>query len=105
LVTNGEILSFVAKIVPSSVALGVPLYCIELGVRQAKNLCRMTTSIIAPAKSAADAIRYMEQHFPDALAHADVQRVFEARHVIINWPQGMVDIVGKDESNTIFPSL
>jgi hypothetical protein len=77
------------------------LFCVEVGCRQGKNLCRMTTSIVVPAKTTADAIRYVEQHFPASLAQGTVQRVFEVMHVVVNWPQGDVEIAETaDESTT-----
>jgi hypothetical protein len=52
----------------------------------------MIASIIVMAGTSADAIHYVEQHLPDVLAKAAVQRVFEVEHVIVNWPTGTVSI-------------
>jgi hypothetical protein len=78
------------------------LFCVELGQRQTKNYCRMTTSVIVAAKTPENAVRYVEQHLPDALAHAAVQRVFRAQHVLVNWPNGTVKVAEKGSSDILF---
>lgn len=79
----------------------MPLYCVEIGRRQRKNLCRMLTSIVVPAKSPSGAVRYVESHCSDALVEGSVQRVFEAKHVIVDWPSGAVSIADARPSQEI----
>lgn len=102
LVTSGKNLRFVAKIVTLSVGSGMALYCVELGQRQTKNYCRMMSSVIVAAKTPENAVRYVEQHLPNVLAHAVVQRVFKATHVVVNWPNGTVEVAEKGSSDVLF---
>lgn len=55
----------------------------------------MLTSIIVPAKTPEDVIRYVERESPDALAHAYIERVFEVAHVTICWPTHTINIIPK----------
>jgi 23S rRNA A2030 N6-methylase RlmJ len=69
------------------------LFCVELGIRQRKNLCRMTSSVLIMAKTPADAVEYVTRRCPRLLRRATVQRVFETGHVVVDWPTGDVAIV------------
>ena len=77
------------------------LFCIELGVRQRKNLCRMTTSVVVPGTNSAD----IQRTIPPFFEHGTVQRVFEAEHVIVNWPIHSIDIVEKEHSGMFLADL
>ena len=76
------------------------LFCVELGIRQRKNLCRMTTSMVLIAENSEDAIQNVKSRCPRALAQGEVQRVFEVEHVIVYWPTQTISIVESSESNT-----
>jgi hypothetical protein len=69
------------------------LFCVELGVNQQNNLCRVTASIIVMATTTADAASYLERRCPEVLRRAEIQRIFEAEHVFVDWPNGEVAIV------------
>jgi hypothetical protein len=71
------------------------LYSVEAGIKELPNFSRMTTSTVVLAETQAEAIRYVETHCPDVLANADIQRVTEVQHVVVNWPDGLVDIIEK----------
>jgi hypothetical protein len=68
------------------------LYCLEIGIRERKNLCRMTKSIVLLAPTPADAIRQANQLHPTLSRCGEVQHVFQASHVIVDWPSGTVDV-------------
>lgn len=72
------------------------LFCIELGIRETHNLCRMTSSIIAVADKPDDAVAYVERQCPELLRCAAVQRVFEVERVVMDWRSGNVAILPRD---------
>ena len=78
------------------------LFSVEIGIRQRKNLCRMRSSIVVTAETSADAVRYVEQHFPNTVANAEIQRVCEVEHVFVDWPTGTVCIAEAQPSEQIF---
>lgn len=69
------------------------LYCVEIGTHTLKNLSRMTSSVVVSAKTPAEAVSYVEGQCPELVRLAAVQRVFEAEHVIVDWPSGDVAII------------
>ena len=71
------------------------LHCVELGRHQLKNLCGMTHSVVVPAKTSDDALRYLQAHYPEVFRKSKVQQIYRVQHVVVNWPLGECDIVEK----------
>ena len=68
------------------------LFCVEVGFRQARKTCSVTSSIVVFAKSKAAASRYAQENFHDALLYTQVLHVCEATHVFVDWTSGDVTI-------------
>lgn len=70
----------------------MPMYCIEVGSRRAKNLCRMGQSIIVHGNTILDALELAEEQ--DRKIGA-VQRVFAVERIVIDWIAGNTTVVPK----------
>jgi hypothetical protein len=53
----------------------------------------MMNSVVIPAKTPDDALRYLQAHCPEALRKSQVHRIYRVQHLMIDWPQGTCEIV------------
>ena len=69
------------------------LHCVELGFSPLKNLCRLVSSIVIPAKTPEDALSYVQTHYPKAFRKFKVTRVYPVEAVFVDWPRGTCEII------------
>ena len=69
------------------------LHCVELGFAPLKNLYRLTSSIVVPAKTPEDALHYVLKNCPEAVRQSHVYRIYRVRHVLVDWPRGTCEII------------
>ncbi len=82
----------------------MPVYCVELGSHQSRNLCRMTYSIIFPGQTILDAFEFVETQFSELLAQGGIQRVLTIKHALINWATGEITVVPELEGESVVRS-
>lgn len=76
------------------------LFCVELGIRQRNNLCRMSTSIVLMAENPDEAICSVKSR-PFSLAQGEVERVFEVEQIIVHWPSQTISIIEAEQPGEV----
>lgn len=71
------------------------LFSVEPGYKELPTLSRVLSSIIVIANIANEVLLFAKRHYPESLSACAEHRLLEVEHVLVKWPDGLVDIVEK----------